>query len=102
LSQVDSFQNVLTFFWYDVFGDAKSSIIQNRQTKLRKPSNLPRQTEVKKLRDFTLSEITKMTNSNYEFIAASDFMRLRNLVVSRLALFNARKGGESYSDQPMD
>jgi hypothetical protein len=94
LNQIDSFQNVLTFYWLDVFGDAESTAVLNRQTKLRKPSRLPKQAQVKKLRDFTLAEITKLTSDDYHFYAASDFIRLRNLVVSRLTLFNARRGGE--------
>jgi hypothetical protein len=94
IEQVDSFLNVLTFFWYDIFGEAESSIVFARQTKLRKPSKLPKQTDVIKLRDAMRSSIQKLTESDYTFIASSDFIKLRNLVVSRLTLFNARRGGE--------
>lgn len=55
---------------------------------------MPKQHDVKKLRVLTLSQIKELTESDYNFIASSYNTKLRNLVVSRLTLFNARRGGE--------
>lgn len=91
IEQVDSFLNVPTSFWYNIFGDAESSVVFAIQIKLRKLSRLPKQIDMKKLRNLLRSTIQELTY----FIASSDFINLRNRLVSRLTLFNARRGGES-------
>ena len=46
------------------------------------------------MRDFTLKKIQELTDDTYLFVANTEYSLLRDLVVSRLTLFNARRGGE--------
>ena len=55
---------------------------------------MPLEADVKKLREFIVSEMTRISEDNVTFFDVHQFVRLRNLIVSRLTLFNARRGGE--------
>ena len=92
--QIERFLAVLKFHWGFMFGDAEYSVTMQRQTNLRKPQNLPAQGEVKKLRDYTVNRISNIADDAYTFISSREFSLLRDLVVCRLTLFNARRGGE--------
>jgi hypothetical protein len=79
-----------------VFGDAKYLINKSRQERLRKPDRIPPEETLKDLREHTLGRIKSLTQLD---IAAghcgrSEYVELRNLICSRLTLFNARRGGE--------
>ena len=61
---------------------------------MRKPADMPLEKDVKTLRNFVLKEIKSMTEDPYTVWDKHTFIRLRNLIVTRLTLFNARRGGE--------
>lgn len=92
--QIERFLAVLKFLWRFLFGDAEYSISMQRQTQLRKPHNLPDKDEVNKLRQFTISKIKEIVDDAFAFMSQTEFSLLRDLVVCRLTLFNARRGGE--------
>ena len=92
--EIDRFLSVLNFHWTSVFGEAEYETAMKRQEVLRKPQNLPNENDIRTLRDFTLKKIKELTDDTYLFIANTEYTLLRDLVVSRLTLFNARRGGE--------
>nr|XP_054771810.1 uncharacterized protein LOC129279772 [Lytechinus pictus] len=93
-TEIDKFLEVLKLNENFVFGDATYSLNKNRQTKLRKPQQLPLKQDVEKLRTHTLQKVEAMVNDKHLFWDRHQFVRLRDLTVSRLTLFNARRGGE--------
>ena len=92
--EIDRFSAVLNYHWSTLFGDAEYATVLQRQTVLRKPHNLPSEKDIKVLRDFTTQKIQELVADKYIFIASSEYSLLRDLVVSRLTFFNARRGGE--------
>ena len=93
-TEIDRFLAVLNYHWASLFGDAEYANSIKRQEVLRKPQNLPDKKDIKTLRDFTLKKIQDLTDDEYLFVANTEYSLLRDLVVSRLTLFNARRGGE--------
>ena len=90
---IDSFVAVLDLNWDFLF---YSAVLESelKRTNLRKPSSMPLEEDVKKFKDYISSEIKKIVDSQYTFVDRHVFVRLRNLIVARLTLFNARRGGE--------
>ena len=68
--------------------------IKIAQINLRRPINLPIDEEVKMLRDYLVSEITKMVSNTFKFWDCNSFCTLRDLTATRLTLYNSRRGGE--------
>ena len=66
----------------------------NRQERLRRPQELPDEADVGKLKDYTTTRISDMLADKYMLWDGHPFAELRDLAVSRLTLFNARRGGE--------
>ena len=89
---VETFVKVLKYHQNSLFGDAKYLINKARQEKLRLPSRIPQEDDLRKLRDFCVKRITEIVSANEK--GKSAFVELRNLVCCRLTLFNARRGGE--------
>ena len=76
-----------------VFSDAKYHINQSRQERLRLPERLPDQEDLAKLRKLNLETIAKLSEDMET--AAENYPQLRDALVCRLTLFNARRGGEA-------
>ena len=91
LSEVENFKKLLKHHQNHFFGDAKYKTNVSRQEALRLPSRLPDESDVQRLRDYSVSRIEDLTKQELD---PSSFVELRNLVCSRLTLFNARRGGE--------
>ncbi|XP_070191676.1 uncharacterized protein [Littorina saxatilis] len=92
--EVDRFLAVLDLNWDYIFYTAQLSCEQ-RRTNLRKPTDMPMEEDIVKLREFIASEIKILAEpGSYEFFDSNSFVRLRNLLIARLTLFNARRGGE--------
>ena len=91
--EVDLFNSVLQMNWDYIFFTAQISC-EVRRNSLRKPADMPLEKDVKTLRNFVLKEIKSMTEDPYTVWDKHTFIRLRNLIVTRLTLFNARRGGE--------
>ena len=92
-TEIDKFVVVLELNHASVFGDATYRINLSRQTKLRRPQNLPVDEDIAKVRDYTVRTLKSLTSSHDE-LSCSNFLLLRDLAVCRLTLFNFRRGGE--------
>ena len=90
----DKFLTLLDCSWAYIFNDAEVQIEPKRETTLRRPSELPMESEVKQLKDYILSRIDAMVNDQYLSWSLTEYVELRSLIVSRLTLFNGRRGGE--------
>ena len=90
---VDKFMSVLKLKWTTLFGDAEYKVDKDRNTRLRKPAALPVEDDIKTIRNYTVNRIQQLL-SQFTFFGSAEFVELRDLVVSRLTLFNARRGGE--------
>ena len=88
--EINYFFDLLSLNKHSIYGDATYHINKSRQERLRLPSRLPDEEELKKLRDFTIRKITE----EYNCFDQHEFVVLRNAVCSRLTLCNARRGGE--------
>ena len=55
---------------------------------------MPVEEDVSKLRAFILNEMQKMSDDELMKWDHNDFVKMRNLIVSRLTMFNARREGE--------
>jgi integrase len=61
--------------------------------KTRRPAQLPLEEDIKLIHSYTLKQMNKIS-AGFEFSSASTFIEVRNLVMTRLTLFNGRRGGE--------
>lgn len=78
---------------YDqLFGEATYLLNRNRQIKLRRPCELPSEEDVQKLKLYTVARINAILQDPYRVWDSHSYIELRDLVVSRLTLFNARRG----------
>ncbi|VDI71117.1 Hypothetical predicted protein [Mytilus galloprovincialis] len=79
------------------FSDALFNIRKNRQVNLRKPHRIPDEDLLFTIRQYTIESIKKIVEmyNEYKIWTRSDFVKLRNLVVCRLTMFNGRRGGEA-------
>ena len=93
-AEIDKFLEVLALNQHIVFGDATYVLNQNRQSRLRRPESLPSEEDVTKLKAYTVNRIQELTADDYKMWDTPSFTELRDLAVSRLTLFNARRGGE--------
>ena len=92
LEEVKEFDILLKYKWRELFGGAEYASVARRQEKLRRPHQLPMETDMTIIRDYTLHELARLTTT--KTISTSDYVKLRALACSRLTLFNARRGGE--------
>ncbi|XP_060085309.1 uncharacterized protein LOC132564693 [Ylistrum balloti] len=91
--EVENFLTVLSYFWNSIFSDAQYANVKARQTDLRKPKHLPIEEDIQKLRSFMIEEQNRILDP-YVLISNQEYIILRDILVSRLTLFNARRGGE--------
>ncbi|KAK7489172.1 hypothetical protein BaRGS_00019550, partial [Batillaria attramentaria] len=92
-TEVERFQAVLDLNWDFIFYAAQLAC-ERRRNMLRKPQDMPLEEDVQNFKDFIVSEIEVMLEDVYKVWDYHDFVQLRNLIVSRLTLYNARRGGE--------
>ena len=90
--EVDRFSAVLQLNWDFIFYSAQLRC-ELRRNDLRKPKAMPDEDDLKKCRNFVLQEIGKLLDP-YKVWDKHNYVWMRNLVVSRLIMFNARRGGE--------
>jgi hypothetical protein len=93
-NEIDKFTEVLALNQQLVFGDATYTLNKNRQMNLRKPIALPAEDDVVKVREYTIKRISELVSDSFAVWDHFKFTELRDLTVSRLTLFNARRGGE--------
>ncbi|XP_069105781.1 uncharacterized protein [Argopecten irradians] len=92
-NEVDNFSTILSYFWPSMFGDAEYANVKARQLDLRRPKRLPEELQVQQLRSHVVNGISELLDP-YKMLSKHDFKTLRDLLVCRLTLFNARRGGE--------
>lgn len=93
IPKLDNFVALFKFFKWEIFDDAEYNCIKNRQEELRRPKKLPEEDDVQKIRDYILERMQNMADT-FQFLDSSQYIQLRDMVVCRLTLFNARRGGE--------
>ena len=91
-NDIEKFIDLLKVTEGDIFGDAVYQLNKNRNTNLRKPQNIPLEDDVKKLKEYMVSIMNKLNKLSQ--LSNKDFTLLRDIVVCRLTIFNARRGGE--------
>ncbi len=77
-----------------MFGDAIYQLGVDSQRKLRMPGALPSNAAVQKVRDESLKRINTVVSDQYHLRDVHSFVSLRNALVTRLTLFNGKRGGE--------
>ncbi|KAJ8042915.1 hypothetical protein HOLleu_09799 [Holothuria leucospilota] len=92
--EVAKFITVFNMKKKSLFCDASYQIEKARQTKLRKPSRLPLETDLIKVRSYTRDTMSKLVNDKNLIWDSKNCRLLRDTAVARLTLFNARRGGE--------
>ncbi|XP_071823328.1 uncharacterized protein [Apostichopus japonicus] len=92
--EIDQFVATLELNRNYLFDDAKYQGNKNSQANLRNPAALPLEEAVKKLRNYISSVITTMMEDDVIVWDSYNFEKLRDVVVARLTLFNAKHGGE--------
>ncbi|KAH9523863.1 hypothetical protein Btru_047258 [Bulinus truncatus] len=92
--ETERFLKLLQFRWSDINYAAEKKIRLSKSEKLRRPNELPDEDDVLRLRDFTFTEIETLVQDQSTKYSFNDFVKLRNLILCRLTLFNARRGGE--------
>lgn len=93
--EIDRFVEVLELNHDYLFGDAVYAVNKARNEKLRKPSSLPFEEDILNVRNYTLEHISSiMSATEFDLWDSGRFTELRDLLVCRLTLFNARRGGE--------
>ena len=90
--EIGKFLEVLSLNKNYIFGDATYTLYRNRQTKLRKPEQLPLEEDVEKIREYTVQRISNIVNDSYLLWDLHLYAELRDLAVRRLTLFNGRRG----------
>lgn len=85
------FKDAYKFKSCELFSGARQMCVKNSMEKLRKPENLPKETDIQILKRYISEEISEnVTNFTME-----RYTWLRTLIVARLTLFNARRGEEA-------
>ncbi|XP_061193714.1 uncharacterized protein LOC133201942 [Saccostrea echinata] len=92
--EMAKFISVLQLIWPSFFASAEESVVKKRQSDLRRPVRLPSEKEIEQLRDCTKDIIERLSADMFETLDYTKFSQLRDAVVCRLTLFNARRGGE--------
>ena len=91
--EVDRFSALLELEWEFIFYGAQLMCEQRRQN-LRKPGDMPLEKDLIKFRSYIIERTSKLASDNFQKWDRHNFIEMRNLLVSRLTLFNARRGGE--------
>jgi hypothetical protein len=83
------------YYWPKFFATAEESVLKKRHSDLRRPVRLPRDEEVEKLEVFTKRIIEDLSSAaGHQILENNEYCQLRDTVVCRLTLCNARRGGE--------
>ena len=88
------FLKVLDYHWGEIFNSALFRIDKRRQEKLRKPGELPLETDLQKLNDFCMKTMNEIATDQFALCGIDEFRKLRACIVTRLTVFNSRRGGE--------
>ena len=92
--RIEEFLEVFKLYQHAWFGNARYNLTKNRRIKLCRPQELPSETDVQKVKQYTLQSMSELLDDEYLMWTSKEYIELRDLIVSRLILFNARRVGE--------
>ena len=92
--EVDKFTAVLAANYKNLSGDAVYHLNKIRQVKLHRPAELPSQTDMTRLKQYTVDRMQQLTTDTFLMWNSSAFAELRDLALCRLTLFNGRRGNK--------
>lgn len=94
--EVEFFVSVLELQWDYLFYRAHLHVKERREESLRRPQNLPLEADVQTLKNYIVEQLNVVCQPEdpYKKWDASDFVQARNLIITRLTLYNGRRGGE--------
>ena len=92
--EIDCFLALLDLNWDFLFRRSLFLVEGKRQAVLRKPQSMPLEHNIKLLKDFTVTSMADIVDSNNGTFDIDMFNKLRALAVSRQIVFNVRRGGE--------
>ena len=75
-----------------MFGIAKYCLNRKREINLIRPENHSAESDVEKFKMYIVNRIQILLSDRFKLWDIRAFTELRDLVVSRLTLFNARRG----------
>ena len=90
-AEVDGFLKLFNLRRDYIFSDAEYQACNSR---LRRPEQLPKSDDMKLFKSFVSAQLVKFTGDPYHLWGSNDFVMLRDILVAKLTLFNARRGGE--------
>ncbi len=90
-TEISNFEAVMKLKWSNVFGVAEYNLNFRRQNELRKPGNLPTEEDMDKIKVYTNHRLDELSQHPIE---VKRYPEVRSIVISRLTIFNARRGGE--------
>ena len=77
-----------------MFGDATYDLNQRRNTKSKKPAQLPLEDDIELIRHHILGVLARYEHDKFHLFDVHSFVELRDCACTRLTLFNGRRGGE--------
>ena len=86
--EVGNFRELLELWDDIIFGDAVYEINRRREVYLRKPEQLPNESDMMIIKDHILQRMKDLTSATLEFFSSSNFVELRDIVLSRLIIIN--------------
>ena len=92
--EIDCFFCVLDLNWDSIFYRSQVAIASRHEDVLIRPPSLPLEDDVAKLKAHIIFAINELTNDPYLQFGSVEYVRLRTLLVTRLTLYNGRRGGE--------
>ena len=94
-AETDIFLDIFKTYGASFFNDAKYQLCYNRFSKSIRPQEMPLESTVKKLRDYTVGRIAELLKDPYQVWTKEQYVELRDLTVCRLTFFNGRRGNEA-------
>lgn len=89
--ELERFTRVFNIRYAKIFGQAEYSLKEKRQRLNRKPTSLPPEKELDKLR----KHLTEELNRGSEGFSPNEFVYFRRITLARITLLNARRGSEA-------
>jgi hypothetical protein len=92
--EMTKYLDILKHEWAPLTNKAVADIKIRGEELLRRPIQLPLDEDIKSIKVYTFSTINALLEDPDKLWTTHDFNQLRTLLVCRLTLFNARRGGE--------
>jgi hypothetical protein len=92
--EMSKFLTIMQTVWPSFFAASEEACLKKRQSHLRRPERLLLEEDLAKLRDYSKEAMEQLASDVYEIMEYNKYSQLRDAVVCRLTLFNARRGGE--------